>query len=83
MVKEERPWWAPIREALVKKAAQIITEANLEEWVASGKVIDVRAEDVVVEAITKQRGPYKRRKALPAHPDDEKVEGPGDLKTGP
>jgi len=62
---DEVPWWAPIRKALVKKAASIIEAASVEEWLQSekgGPIVEAQFEDVP----PKPR--QKRRKALPARP---------------
>lgn len=68
---DDEPWWWPLRKALVKKAADLIT--NMEFTPPPGKdplVVQAEFEDLPVKP---------RRKALPrarTHPAPSKAEDP-------
>ncbi len=71
---DERPWWEPIRKAIVKKAAEIIEAASVEEWLQSekgGAIVNAEFEDMPAKRS------QRRRKALPARLDTPRVDPPG------
>ena len=59
---EEKPWWLPLRDALVKKVVEAINDVKWDKATDPVRV-DAEFEDVPPKA------PRKRRKALPAPPD--------------